>query len=73
MPENLNPGSKYRNRLGAELTVTGTYAPRSGGFRVLSSDIYEAVAYDSLFGNAYYLVTARSMTEAGYEEVEPGA
>lgn len=44
---------KYENRLGAVLEITGNYLPRPGEPKVLSSDIYEAVARDTLFGNTY--------------------
>ena len=60
---------KYENKLGAVLEITGNYLPRPGEPKVLSSDIYEAVARDTLFGNTYYLVTPHSMTEAGYKKV----
>lgn len=61
---------KYANSLGAELYVTGNYMPRQGEPRVLSSDIYEAVTHDPLFGNTYYIVTAHSMESAGYKEAK---
>ena len=60
---------KYENKLGAVLEITGNYLPRPGEPKVLSSDIYEAVARNTLFGNTYYLVTAHSMTQAGYKKV----
>lgn len=58
----------WRNSLGAELRVTG-FAPQTSRFRSLG-DTYYAEASDSLFGTAHYIVTEKSLQEAGYVLIE---
>lgn len=58
----------YRNTLHAELHVTGV-AVQPGGFHTLG-EIYYAEMRDPLFGRVHYLVTDKSLSEAGYERVE---
>jgi hypothetical protein len=56
----------YRNQAGAVLHVTGPWR----GQRVKTlGRIYEAEARDALFGDTPYLVTAESLSEAGYEPI----
>lgn len=59
----------YRNRLGAELHVTGI-ASILTGYNTLSGDIAIAESRDELFGTRVYLVTEQSLTSAGYELVK---
>lgn len=61
---NIKTGRKYRNRLGAELTIGD---PAWVHFKTLGGDgIWIARAEDSLFGPTDYLVTAESLALAGY-------
>lgn len=69
----LRKGAKYVNSSGAVLEILGNYQPRQGEPKVLSSDIFEAVSRDRLFGPTYYLVTEISMEACGYKEVECNA
>lgn len=60
----------YRNGLGATLTVTQQAGPFSEpSVNTIGGDIWLARRDDGLLGPKMYLVTARSMTECGYELV----
>lgn len=60
----------YRNRVGAELTVTGPIKSVGKYSMLRGSTIYEAVAVDDLLGNTHYLVTEESLREATYGLVD---
>lgn len=58
----------YRNKLGAEMHVTGSFAGTAATRTI--GGIYWAENRESFFGPMQYLVTPQSMIDAGYELVE---
>lgn len=67
-PQNI-PTGIYRNQVGAELTV-GQFAMEVGHCRTLGGDISFAEQECYPDGPSWHwLVTARSLAEAGYEKV----
>jgi len=65
---NVKIGGTYRNRLGA-IMVIDQFEMKPGGYMTLG-DTYLAHSPDDLFGPQYYIVTSKSLEEAGYALVE---
>lgn len=64
------PTGLYRNHVGAELYVVGI-AMSLTGVNTIGGDIAIAESRDELFGRTKeYLVTEKSLREAGYELIE---
>jgi hypothetical protein len=64
----------YRNRLGAELTVTGPWMPAPSrsifgmpAYPLTLGGIYNAESPPDVLGTMRYLVTRQSLADAGYD------
>lgn len=57
-------GQAWKNHLGVELTIT---EPGYLRLSVLSDDIWIAESKASVFGGQAYVVTAKSLADAGYK------
>ena len=64
------PRGLYRNKVGAELHVTGVAMPSEYG--TLAGDISVAESRDPVFGTSRHLVTEASLAECGYELIDGG-
>lgn len=62
----------WRNHLGAEISVIepAVYLLRDMGIQSLSDDIWQAERRDPLFGTTRYVITEKSLADAGYERVK---